>query len=99
MAYLAWNKVVIPNCADYNKKQVREMLNELRKNNPDNEGFKKRSNNSYLREWAVHALCYNWNIRRKKTEKADLEFNLSFGNKIIYAILGPVAILILAIFY
>lgn len=99
MAYLAWNKVVIPHCADYNAKEVRAMLNELREKNPDNAGLKKRSNNSYIREWAVHALCYHWNIRRDKVETADLEFEMMTKDKILYSLTGPVAKVILAIFY
>ena len=98
MAYLLWNAVVIPNCADYTAKQIREILTELRKKNPDNEGFNKRSNNSYIREWAVHALCYKGNIRRDRTETADLEFDMSIMNKILYSLAGPFAKIILSVF-
>ncbi len=99
MAYLAWNKVVIPDCAEYNAKEVKQMLHELREKNPNNEGLKKRSDNSYIREWAVHALCYHWNIRRDKTATADLEFEMTTKDRILYSLTGPFARLILKLFY
>ena len=49
MAYLAWNGIVIGNCAEYGEEQVRERIRGFREKNPNNSGLAKRSDESYLR--------------------------------------------------
>ncbi len=99
MAYLRSNCVVIPDCANYSGRQVKEQLVELRVKNPDNEGLKIRSDCSYLNEWAVHALCYNWNINKERAKDADMEFELALKWKILFGLTGPFARFILWLFY
>lgn len=96
MIYLRWNAVVITNSADYTEKQVRDALHELRVDYSDNKGFMKRTDRSYINEWAVHALCYRLGIKKDRTKDADLEFDIKPGTKMTYNILGPVARFILS---
>ena len=95
MAYLALNALVITDAANYTAKQVKKLLNEFRDENPNHDGLKKRSDKSYLNEWAVHALCYRWGIMKDRTKDADLQFDMELEVKIMYALLGPIARLIL----
>lgn len=95
MAYLAWNGIVIGNCAEYTEEQVKEMIRGFREKHPDNTGLAKRSDESYLREWAVHALCYKWGIAKERAKDAKLQFNIEPGFEFLYRVLGPIALLIL----
>lgn len=95
MAYLALNALVITDAANYTAKQVKTLLNEFRAEHPNHDGLKKRSDKSYLNEWAVHALCYRWGIMKDRTKDADLQFDMELEVKIMYALLGPIARLIL----
>ena len=89
------DEILITDCAQYKVKEVREGINDLRKENPDNKGLAKRSNFSYLNEWAVHALCFRWNIKPDHTKDADLQFDLKCIYRFLYNLLGPIARLFL----
>ena len=95
MAYLAWNAFVITDCFKYTVKQAKELIKSFRDDNPDNEGLAKRSNRSYLNEWAVHALCYRWGIAKARTKDADCQYDMQPEVKLMYALMGPFARLIL----
>jgi len=95
MAYLAWNGIVIGNCAEYGEEQVREMIRGFREKNPNNSGLAKRSDESYLREWAVHALCYKWGIAKARAKDAKLQFDMEPLYEFLYGVFGPIALLIL----
>ena len=95
MAYLTWNAFVIDNAAKLKVKEVKELIKSFRKDNPNNEGLAKRSDRSYLNEWAVHALAFRWGIMRDRSKDADMQFDMEPEVKFMYAILGPIARLIL----
>ena len=95
MAYLTWNAFVINDAAKLKVKEARELIESFRKDNPNNEGLAKRSNRSYLNEWAVHALAYRWGIMQARSKDADCQFDMEPEVKFMYAILGPIARLIL----
>lgn len=99
MAYLKWNALVITNAADYTIKQVKDLIKEFRTNYPDNEGLKKRTDKSYLNEWAVHALAYKWGIMKARAKDADLQFDMEPEVKLMYNILGTVSRFFLKLFY
>ena len=95
MAYLRWNKLVITDAPNYTIKQAKELIREFKENNPENKGLAKRTDKSYLNEWAVHVLAYLWGYKKEKAKDADLEFEMEPELKVIYGILGPIARLIL----
>lgn len=95
MAYLTWNAFVITDAAKYKAKEVKELIKSFRKDNPDNGGLAKRGDKSYLNEWAVHALAFRWGIMTNRSKDADMQFDMEPEVKFMYAILGPIARLIL----
>lgn len=95
MAYITEKALVITDCASYKAKEVKALIAEFRTNYPNIEGFKKRTDKSLLREWAAHALCYRWNIKRERTKDADCQFDMEPEVKFMYDIVGPIALLIL----
>ena len=97
MAYLRWNALIISNAAKYTIGEAKALIMEYKEKNPNNEGLAKRSNKSYLNEWAVHALCYRWGIMKNKAKDACLQFDMEPEVKFIYAVLGPVARLFLGL--
>ena len=98
MGYLKNNAIYITDAANYTAKQVKEIIKNLRAENPNNEGLAKRSDKSYLREWAVHALCFHWNIARKRAKDANLQFDMEPEVKFVYYIIGPIALLFLKLY-
>ena len=95
MAYLKWNALVITDSADYTIKEAKELIREFKAMHPENAGLLKRSDKSYLNEWAVHALACIWGYKVYKAKDADLEFDMEPEVKLMYGILGPIARLIL----
>lgn len=95
MAYLTWNALVITDAADYTIKQAKELIREFKERHPENEGLAKRTDSSYLNEWAVHVLAYLWGYKREKTKDADLEFDMEPEVKLMYNVLGVIARLLL----
>ena len=91
MAYLKWDAFVITEAANYTTKQVKQLIKEYREEYPIHEGLAKRTDKSYLNEWAVHALCYRWGIMRAKAKDAHLQFDMEPEVNLIYNILGPIA--------
>jgi len=90
MGYLTKDAIYIPEAAQYTAKQVKDILKNLREDNPGHEGLAKRSDTSYLNEWAVHALCFRWGIYRNRARNAKLQFEMEPEVKFMYAILGPI---------
>ena len=95
MAYLRKDAIMITNSADYTIKEVKDIVSDFLKNNPDNKGLHSRNEVSYVNEWAVHALCYLWGIMKSRAKDAKLEYNIEPEVKIIYNIAGPVCRLFL----
>jgi hypothetical protein len=91
MIYLNDCCVVIPDSADYNEKEVRKMLENLRKENPDHEKLKIRSDRSYVCEWATHALLYIIGIEPERTKDSDMQFELKKWVMLLYDIFGTIA--------
>lgn len=91
MAYLKWDALVITNAADYTTKEARQLIEDYFEEYPEHNGLKKRSNKSYVNEWAVHALCYRWGIMKEKAKDAHLQFEMEPEVKFMYNLLGPVA--------
>lgn len=98
MVQLKKDAILIIDAAKYNAKQVLAGIRELREKYPDNEGLKLRSDKSYLREWAVHALCSHWGIMKKRAKDAKLQFDMEPEVKFMYGILGPIALLFLKLY-
>lgn len=95
MAYLKWNAFVITDAAKYTIKEAKQLIKDYREEYPEHEGLNKRSDKSYLNEWAVHALAYRWHFRVEKSKDADLQFDIEPEVNLMYSILGPIARLIL----
>ena len=95
MAYLRWNALIISNAAQYTIGEAKALIMEFKEKNPNNEGLAKRSNKSYLNEWAVHALCYRWGIMKSKAKDACLQFDMEPEVKFAYNLLGPLALFFL----
>ena len=95
---LLQNEILITDAYKYKAKEVKGEIKKLREENPAHKGLQLRSDRSYLNEWAVHALCYRWNIKRERTKDADLQFEMEPEVKFAYAVLGPIARLFL-LFY
>lgn len=95
MAYLKWNAFVINDAVKYTAQQIKQLIKEFREEYPTNEGLAKRSDTSYLREWAVHALAYRWGIMKERSKDADMQFNIEPEVQFMYNILGPIALLLL----
>jgi len=55
----------------------------------------KRSIGSLRREWAAHNLAYSLNIRRDKTESVDFEYEPRWYHKLLYGIVGTIALIII----
>jgi hypothetical protein len=96
MAYIKRGEaLVITDASKYSVKEAEQLIKEFRENNPNVEGFSKRSDKNFLREWAVHALAYRWGFMKSKAKDAFLQFDMDPEVKLMYDILGPIAILIL----
>ena len=95
MAYLKWNAFVITDAAQYTVKQAKELIKEFREKYPEHEGLAKRTDKSYLNEWAVHALAFRWGIKVGKSKDADLQYDIEPEVNFMYGVLGPIARLIL----
>ena len=91
MGYLLKDAIYIPEAASYTADQVKDIIKNLREENPDNKDLAKRSDKSYLNEWAVHALCFRWGIFKDRARNAKLQFDMEPEVKFMYAILGPIA--------
>ena len=54
-----------------------------------------RSRKSLKWEWAVHNLAYQLGIRRSKTKDVDLNYDLKWYEKVFYALVGRLALLLI----
>ena len=95
MAYLKRNAFVITDVAQYTVKQAKELIQEFREKYPEHKGLAKRTDKSYLNEWAVHAVAFRWGIMTEKTKDADMQFVIEPVLNFIYGVFGSVARLIL----
>ena len=95
MAYLKWNAFVITDVAQYTVKGAKELIKEFRKKYPEYKGFEKRTDRSYLNEWAVHDIAFRWGIMPEKTKDADMQFVIEPLLNFIYSVLGSIARLLL----
>lgn len=91
MGYLKKDAIYIENASNYTKKEVKELIEELKRENPGNEALMSRSNKSYLNEWAVHALCFRWGIMKERAKNANLQFEMEPEVRFLYDVLGPFA--------
>lgn len=91
MAYLKKDSIYIEDASNYTKKEIKELIEELKKENPNNKGLMKRNNKSYLNEWAVHALCFRWGIMKKRAKNAKLQFDMEPEVRFLYDVIGPIA--------
>ena len=99
MAYIEKGEALaITDAADYSVDEAKTLIAEFRKNNPGETGFSLRSDRHLLDEWALHALCYRMGILRSRSRDAFLQFKMEPEGRIMYAVLGPLAILILRLF-
>ena len=52
-----------------------------------------RSTRSLLREWAAHKLLYQLHILRSHTESVDLDYPQRLSVRIVYRIVGGIALI------
>ena len=69
-------------------------LNVIRYNRPTCRLW-ERSIGSLRREWAAHNLAYNLGIKPDRTKNCDLEYEQKWYAKIVYAIIGTIALWLL----
>ena len=55
----------------------------------------ERSEASLKREWAAHNLAYSLGINRKKTADCDLNYEQSWLVKLLYGVVGTIALWII----
>ncbi len=55
----------------------------------------KRTINSLKKEWATHNLCYKLGIARNRTKDVDLNYPLKWYMRILYSVIGTVALWII----
>lgn len=67
-------------------------LNVIRYNNPTCRLW-KRSIGSLRREWAAHNFAYALGISRDRTESVDLDYEPRWYHKLIYGVVGTIALL------
>lgn len=76
------------------KKKFSKELNAIRNLHPACLLW-NRSESSLRREWASHNLAYMLNIRRDKTTDCDLNYELAWYNRLVYFIVGSIALLVI----
>ena len=71
-----------------NQKQMRDIVQAIRVAAYE-EGYEyKRTNDSWVREWAAHNLLYDWNFKRDRTGTVDLSENESGFKRFCYCLLS-----------
>ena len=66
---------------------IESIINEIR-NDPDASKYMKRSNISYINEWAAHNLLYYMGILKDRTGDVDMNYPLKWYFNIMYFIIG-----------
>lgn len=99
MISLKKDAILITDAYTYKETEVATGIAQLRKDNPDNEGLAKRSDKSYINEWAVHALCYRWCIMKARAKDAKLQFDMEPEVSFLYNVLGPAARFVLRFYH
>ena len=98
MIYLQKDAIQVDEAAKYTAEEVEEAIQKILSENQGNEGLMSRTLKSYLREWAVHALCSRWGIMKEKAKNAHLQFDMEPEVKFMYNVLGPIALCILKLY-
>ena len=98
MEYLTDEAIIFTDAANYTAKKVREIIKKFRAENPNNKELARRSDISYLNEWAVHALSYRLGILKERARDAFLQFYMEPEVRFMYNVLGFFARPILKIF-
>lgn len=70
------------------KNDFKQFLIQLRSEQSERTIFKKRSNCSLSNEWAVHTFLYKLNIEPDRTKNADMQWPLTWWEKILYPCTG-----------
>ena len=70
------------------KKTFKLHLNNLRYTYPQCEALQRRSNCSLSNEWACHNFLYNIRIARSHTKDVDIQWPLTWWEKIVYPLCG-----------
>lgn len=66
------------------QKQMRNIVQAIRMAAYE-EGYEyKRTNDSWVREWAAHNLLYDWHVKRDRTGDVDLNENESSLKRLCY---------------
>ena len=78
----------------YPKGTFREELEGVREQSPSLPLW-NRSKGALVREWAAHNLAYSLGICREKTADCDLEFVPKWYVKLLYGVVGTVALLVI----
>lgn len=70
------------------KKDFKRFIVQLRNEQSDRTIFENRSNYSIIDEWAVHTFLYNLNVEQGRTKNADIQWPLTWWEKILYPCCG-----------
>lgn len=76
------------------KKKFERELNGIRNLHPTCRLW-FRSIGSLRREWATHNLAYSLGVRREKTTDCDLNYEQKWYEKLIYGVIGTIALWII----
>lgn len=87
---LSQNLLTIYDVANVLKKDALQLIKNLRAEHPEYPLFIRKDNNIY-NEFCTHKWFYILGIKRERTKDADMQYPLSFREKIGYPILGLIA--------
>ena len=76
------------------KKNFDGALKRIRDFHPDCPLW-QRTDGSLKREWAAHNLAYSLGIKRDKTKDSDLNYEQKWYVKLMYGVVGTIALLII----
>ena len=85
------DRIKLIGSCDISKKKFARELTGIRNLHPDCPIW-QRSERSLRLEWASHNLAYSLGIRREKTKDCDLNFILPWYMKLVYSIVGTIAL-------
>ena len=75
------------------KKYFTDVLNKIRKENPDNNVVLHRKNCGMKMEWATHNMAYMLNFKTDHSENVDLNYPQKWYIKVMYAVLGAISMI------
>ena len=82
------NNIQIVDSYKCSKYSFNDIINDIKKSNPNHPVTINRSNKSIKKEWATHNFLYNLNIARNRTKDLDINYPLSRIEKIAYGLFG-----------